>query len=186
VGVASLVTIARIVPLAVLILAFTGCPFTSDTPLSDPASARPDSRLLGTWRTRDKDSGEWHTLTILSFNEHEMVGIVPDETSGKLDAFRLFPTAIGAESFLSFRQLGGEAAGGAEPWYFARYRIVEDRLRLSIVDDGLFEHRQFGSPDELQEFIRQHLADPLLYSTDADQQEDLVWERPPARTGALN
>ncbi|MGA2641762.1 MAG: hypothetical protein ABSG21_12775 [Spirochaetia bacterium] len=177
---------ARFAPLAVLILAFSGCPLTSDTPLSDPASARPDSRLLGTWRTQDKDSGEWHTLTILSFNEHEMLGIVPDETSGKLDAFRLFPTAIGAESFLSFRQLGEEAAGGAaEPWYFARYRIAEDRLRLSIVDDGLFEHKQFGSPGELQEFIRQHLTDPLLYSADADQQADLVWERTPARTGTL-
>ena len=178
-------TLARFVPLAVLLLALSGCPFSTDTPLADPASASPDSRLVGSWRTQDKESGEWNTLTILPFDEHEMVGIAPDGTSGKVDAFRLFPTAIGTESFLNFRQLGGEQSGaGSEGWYFARYQIVDDRLRLKMVDDGLFENRHFASSAELQEFFRQHLSDPLLYASDADQPTEMLWERVPEPAGA--
>jgi hypothetical protein len=178
-------SLGRFVPLAVLILALSGCPFTSDRPLSDPASARTDSRLVGTWRTHDKESGEWNTLTILPFDEHEMVGITPEGTSGKTDVFRLFPTDVGTESFLNFRQLGGEAGGSPEGWYFARYQIAGGRLRLSIVDDGLFEHRQFESSAELDDFVRQHLSDPLLYSPNADQPAETVWEQVPANTGDL-
>lgn len=175
-------TLARFVPLAVLLLALSGCPFSTDTPLADPASARPDSRLVGSWRTQDNESGEWNTLTILPFDEHEMVAIAPDGTSGKIEAFRLFPTPIGTESFLNLRQLGGEE--DAEGWYFARYQIVDDRLRLKIVDDGLFENRHFASSAELQEFFRQHLSDPLLYASDADQPTETLWERVPESAGA--
>ena len=178
-------TLARFVPLAVLLLALSGCPFSTDTPLADPASARPDSRLVGSWRTQDKESGEWNTLTILPFDEHEMVGIAPDGTSGKIEAFRLFTTGIGMESFLNLRQLDGEqSGGGSEGWYFARYQIVDDRLLLSIVDDGLFENRHFASSAELQEFFRQHLSDPLLYASDADQPTETLWERVPEPAGA--
>ncbi|MGO9307446.1 MAG: hypothetical protein ACLQDL_00310 [Spirochaetia bacterium] len=166
--------------LALLVLALGGCPFTSDTPLSDPASARPDSRLIGTWRTRDKESGDWNTLTILAFDEHGMVGFTPEGTSGKVIAFRAFPTVIGGETFLNFRELGRDAAGGdLEEWYYARYRIVETRLLMSFVDDGLFENRRFEGSADLQEFFRQHLSDPRLYSPDAEQAPDAVWEHVP-------
>jgi len=172
--------IARFVPLAVLVLALSGCPFTSDTPLSDPASARPDSRLVGTWRTQEKETGEGNALTILPFNDHEMVGFAPDGASGKVEAFRLLATSIGAESFLNLRELSGKDEGGsAEAWYFARYEIVDDRLLLKFVDDGLFENRRFASSAELQEFFRQHLSDPLLYAADTDQPTETVWERVP-------
>lgn len=166
---------ARFAPLAVLLLLISGCPFSSGVPLSDPAAARTDPRLVGHWRTQDPETSEWNKLTILSFNDHEMVGFVPDGTTGKVDAFRVFPTGIGAESFLNFQQLGGED----EDWYFARYQITNDRLRLKIVDDGLFENRRTSSSADLREFIRQHLADPLLYASDADQPTESVWERVP-------
>jgi len=175
----------RFVPLAVLILALSGCPFTSDRPLSDPATARPDSRLVGSWRTPDRKSGEWNTLMIVPFDEHEMVGMTPEGTSGRVDVFRLFRTDVGTESFLNFRQLKGDEEGSPEGWYFARYRIADDRLRLSIVDDGLFEHRQFESSAELESFFRQHLADPLLFSADTDRPTEIVWERMPSGQGDL-
>ena len=165
----------RFAPFAVLLLALSGCPFSSSFPLSDPASARPDPLLVGHWRTQDPESGEWNTLTILSFNDREMGGFAPDGNTGKVDAFRVFPTGIGAESFLNFRELGGKN----EDWYFARYQVADDRLRLKIVDDGLFENRRFSSSTELRDFIRQHLADPLLYASDTDQPTETVWERVP-------
>ena len=105
-----------------------------------------------------------------------MVGFAPDAGKGRIDAFRLFPTAIAAESFLNFQQLGGEDQG----WYFARYQVDGDTLRMKIVDDGLFEKKQFASSAALREFVRQHLADPLLYSADADQAVESTWERAPA------
>jgi len=167
--------IVRFAPLAVLLLALLGCPFSSSFPLSDPASARPDPRLVGHWRAQDPESGEWNTLTILSFNDREMVGFAPDGDTGKVDLFRVFPTKIGVEDFLNFRELGGKD----EDWYFARYQVAADRLRLKIVDDGLFENRRFSSSADLREFIRLHLADPLLYASDADQPTETVWERAP-------
>jgi hypothetical protein len=169
----------RFALLAVLLLALSGCPFSSPLPLSDPLAARPDPVLSGHWRTQDPESGEWNTLTILSFNDHEMVGFAPDRTTGKVDAFRIFPTKVGAESFLNFQELGKKD----DEWFFARYQVVDDRLRLKIVDDGLFEKRRFSSSADLREFIRQHLADPLLYAADTDQPTETVWERVPEPPG---
>jgi hypothetical protein len=138
-------------------------------------AARPDPALAGHWRTLDPESGEWNTLTILSFNDHEMVGFAPDGTTGKVDAFRVFSTKVGTEDFLNLRELGGKD----DEWLFARYQVGEGRLRLKIVDDGLFEKRHFSSSAELREFVRQHLADPLLYAADTDQPTETVWERVP-------
>jgi hypothetical protein len=175
----SRVTAARLALLAVLVLSLGGCPFTSSRPLSDPAAARPDSRIFGTWRTQDPETGEWNALTILPFNDSEMVGFALDRTKGTVDAFRVFPTAIAGESFLNFQQLGGQDEG----WYFARYQVDGDELRMKIVDDGLFEKRQFASSADLREFVRQHLSDPLLYASDADQPVESVWERAPEPSG---
>jgi len=172
-------TPARLSLLAVLVLSLGGCPFTSSHPLSDPAAARPDSRITGTWRTQDPETGEWNALTILPFNDTEMVGFASDDGKGKIDAFRIFRTAIGSESFLNFQQLGGKDEG----WYFARYQVDGDRLRIKIVDDGLFEKRQFASSADLREFVRQHLSDPLLYASDSDQPVESVWERAPEPPG---
>ncbi len=167
--------------LAVVVSTLCGCPFTSDKPLSDPAGAVPDSRLLGTWKTQDPETGEWNSLTILAFNEHEMVGFAREKDPDKVDAFRLFPTSIGADRFLSFQELGGTDGG----WYYARYELAQDKLRLKIVDDALFADRRFGSTRELREFFRQHLADPLLYSAVDDKPMESVWERVTEPAGAL-
>jgi hypothetical protein len=153
------------VVLGLTVAALAGCPFTSDTPLSDPAGAVPDTRLVGTWRTQDPETGEWNSLTILSFNEHEMAGFAREKDPDKLDAFRLFPTSIGKDKFLSFQELGGNDKG----WHYAWYEITKGTLRLKIVDDGLFGDRTFSSPGQLVDFIRQHAADPLLYSADDEQ-----------------
>jgi hypothetical protein len=179
-------TVSRFALPVVLVLALSGCPFTSPTPLSDPGSARPDPRLAGTWRTQDPETGEWNALSILPFNDHEMVGLAPDGNGGTPDAFRLFPTTIGAESFLNFRELSGKGDGKDEGWYFARYKFEGDRLLLKIVDDGLFENRQFLSSADLREFVRQHLSDPLLYASDTDQPSESVWERAPEPAGAAS
>ena len=108
-----------------------------------------------------------------------MVGFAREKDPDKVDAFRLFPTSIGRDRFLSLQELGGTGKG----WYYARYEIAKDTMRLKLVDDGLFSNRTFSSPGQLAEFIRQHAADPLLYSPDASQPSETLWVRVIASTG---
>jgi len=160
--------------LAALLLC--GCPYTSDEPLSDPSSARIDPALLGAWRTRDEDSGEWHRLTFTRFNDHEMVSWARDEASGEVSLGRLFVTTIGNERFLNLQELGQDDA----PWYVARCTIEGDRCILRFLDDGLFGSRSFASAEERRQFIRARLADPLLYASDGAEPMEMVLERAPA------
>lgn len=159
--------------LALVVATLCGCPFSSDKPLSDPAAGAPDSRLFGTWKAQDPETGEWSSLTILAFNTREMVGFTHDKDPDKIDAFRLLPTTIGVEKFLSIKGLGGTDEG----WYYARYEVAQENLRLKIVDDGLFGDRRFSTSRQLVDFIRQHLADPLLYTPAGDTPTEMVLER---------
>jgi hypothetical protein len=157
--------------LAVLLLC--GCPYSSDEPLSDPSSAVIDPSLIGTWRTRDEDSGEWQQLAFLQFNEHEMVSWARDDASGEVSLCRLFLTEIGSERFLNVQELGTDGA----PWYFARWALSGDRCILTFVDDSLFDSRAFGSAEERRQFIRARLADPLLFGSPGDEPMEMILER---------
>jgi len=159
-------------PLAV-IAALAGCPLSSDKPLSDPSAAAVDPALVGTWKTQDPESGEWNQLTIFAFDEHEMVGFAPENGSSKVSAFRLFATAIGTQRFLNVQELGTDDSG----WFFARYEIVQNRMRMTIVDEGLFEERTFASSADLLEFFRAHLSDPRLYTPEGDTPMESTWDR---------
>ena len=159
-------------PLAV-IAALAGCPLSSDKPLSDPRAAAPDPALVGTWKTQDPESGEWNQLTIFPFDEHEMVGFAPEKDSSKVSAFRLFVTSVGTQRFLNVQELGTGDSG----WFFARYEITKGRMRLSVVDDGLFGERTFASSADLLEFFRAHLADPRLYTPEGETPMESTWER---------
>jgi hypothetical protein len=156
-----------------LVAALAGCPLSSDKPLSDPGAAAVDPALVGAWKTQDPESGEWNQLTIFAFDEHEMVGFAPEKDSAKVSAYRLFVTSIGAQRFLNVQELGTDDSG----WFFARYEIIQDRMRLSIVDDGLFEKHTFASSADLLEFLRAHLSDPRLYTPEGDTPMESTWER---------
>lgn len=164
---------ARVLLALIVVATLCGCPFSSDKPLSDPAAAIPDSRLVGTWKAQDPETGETSSLTILVFNAHEMVGFTHEKDPDKVDTFRLFPTSIGTERFLNIQELGGKDEG----WYYARYEISQESLRLKIVDDGLFGDRRFATSRQLADFVRQHLADPLLYTPAGDTPTEMLFER---------
>jgi hypothetical protein len=157
--------------LAVILL--SGCPYSSDEPFSDPSSAAIDPSLVGTWRTRDSESEEWQGLVFLPFNDHEMVAWARDDATGEVSLSRLFLTAIGGERFLNIRELGSDDV----PWYFARYTMDGNRCILRFVDDGLFGSRASGSAGDCREFIRTHLADPLLYAAEGREPLEMILER---------
>ena len=157
--------------LATLLLC--GCPWSSDEPLSDPSSAVIDPSLLGTWRIRDEDSGEWQQLAYLRFDDHEMVSWAREDATGEVSLSRLFLTVIGGERFLNIRELGSDDV----PWYFARCTMEGDRCTLTFVDDGLFGSRAPGSAEDRRELIRTHLADPLLYAAEGREPMEMILER---------
>ncbi len=157
--------------LAALLL--SGCPYTSDEPLSDPASAVIDPSLVGTWRTRVDESGERQDIVFLPFNDHEMVFSAVDGASGDVSLSRIFVTVIGGERFLNMQELKADGA----PWFFARCTIEGERCILTFLDDGLFDSRTFGSAEERREFIRARLADPLLYAAEEDEPMEMILER---------
>lgn len=160
--------------LAVLaILLLHGCPYTSNEPLSDPSSAVVDPGILGAWRTQDEESREWQSLTFYRFDEHEMVQYARDDSNGEVSLCRVFATEIGGERFLNVKELTADD----DPWYFARCQIEGDRCTLRFIDDGLFDSRAFGSPEERRRFILAHLADPLLYASQGEEPMEMILER---------
>lgn len=165
--------IASLMAITAAAAVLCGCPFSSDKPLADPRAAAAEPALTGTWRMQDPESGEWTVLTIFPFDEHEMVAFAPEKDSDKVSAFRLFVTEVGPERFLSVQELGARDTS----WFFARFQVARDRLRLTVVDEALFEKRSFASPADLREFIRAHLGDPLLYAAAGDTPMESAWER---------
>ncbi|HTO22071.1 MAG TPA: hypothetical protein VMQ10_06275 [Spirochaetia bacterium] len=162
-----------LIALGIFLLLLSGCPFSSEHPLSDPASALPEKALVGQWRMQDPDSGEWHTLSILPFDEHQMVAVTVENDRGKVSGFRLFVTAVGPERFLNLQELGTSDPA----WFFARFEVDRDHLRLQIVDDTLFEKRSFASAAELTAFVRAHLSDPRLYAAEDETPSVATLER---------
>jgi hypothetical protein len=160
------------------VLLLTGCPYSADQPLGDPATAPLDRSLSGTWRSEDPESHQVNTITFAAFNGHEMVGFARENGSDDkaFSAFRLFVTPVGGENFLNLKELRDEEES---QWYFARYRIDGDTLTLRLVDDGLFSSKSFPTSEALRGFVRAHLADPQLYGNPGDQTPDMVLTRIP-------
>jgi hypothetical protein len=160
-------------PLLMAILLLAGCPFSSDAPLSDPGSAVVDTALAGAWKVQDPDTGEVRIVSFKAFNEHELVGMTPGDAKDSIDAFRLFTTEIGTERFLNVQELGVDDTA----WYLVRYRLDAGTLVMSVVDDTLFNGKSFATSAQLQDFLRQNLADPRLYAASGETRQDMVWER---------
>ena len=142
--------------------------------MSDPAAAMLDRSLVGTWKTQDKESKEWQSLTFLAWDDRQMVAIANGGPNEKVEAYRIFVTTIDREHFLNLQQLGEDEN---RPWNFARYSIRDGRMYLSLVDDALFESRSFDSPEALRDFIGKNLSDPRLYTRDDNEQPETAWEK---------
>jgi hypothetical protein len=156
-------------------LLLAGCPFSSDQPLVDPATASIDAALLGSWTAVDPETGGTQRATWLDFDGRQLalVVVAPD---GELSAFRVVTAVVGGRGFMSVRELGSDD----DSWYLVHYDMEGTRLTQRVVEDTLFAGRAFGSPRDLADFLAAHVDDPRLY---ADASEpDMAWER--EKTGA--
>ena len=166
--------LAPLASLCLISLMLAGCPLASHQPLSDPTQARIDRSLLGQWVMKDPETGEEHTLTILAFDEHAMVALLPADPGPGTDAYRLFVTTVGSETFLNAQELGTTETD----WTLVHYTVDGTRLVLSPVDDTLFSDRSFSTPAELRAFVQANLGNPRLYAAEGETRQDMILQRP--------
>jgi len=164
--------VTRAFPLLAALL-LCGCPYSAEEPLSDPLTAVIDPALVGAWRMRDGETGEWQILVFVPFNERELVAYAPVEAPGETSLCRVFTTMIGGERFLNVRELGMDG----EQWYYAHYTVDGDRCILWLIDDYLFDSLTFRSAGDRRQFIQAHLADPLLYAAEGSEPSEMTMER---------
>lgn len=160
------------------LLALSGCPFSSERPLSDPAQATRDDALVGSWRMQDPETQQWVTLRIYPFDERELVGVTRDESDprARIDAYRLFSTTVNGQRFLNAQELTPDTS---LEWFLALYTVSDTELTLRFVDDALFSSRTFDTSDALRQFVQQNLADPKLYAGESGEPFQSVWQRVP-------
>ena len=173
---------AALIPWFVIL---TACPFWSELPLSDPSAAHIDPELAGSWIPISEDSEGTFSVTFLPFDDREFAVIAKDGDTGEVDAYRAFATSIEGDRFLNLKEL--DEAVDKNDWNFALYVIEGDTLRLRIIDDALFKLKdmidpktgsaRFSSSAELNEFVRLHLRDPVLYGKGDDDLTELTLKR---------
>ncbi len=126
--------------LAVIALVASCEPPRSKNPLSDPATAKRDERIFGTWAGRVGDKSDV-TLTVLARRgaTFDLVILGDDHDNGAVVlAFEGFPSVIGGKSYFNLRSKSftgdyGEKSHVAECWIFARYEVGTDGV-LTLFD----------------------------------------------------
>lgn len=140
-------------------LMLSGCVPELDQPLSDPASASPDSRLLGTWigSTPDGEGPVWIHFTRSGSSLTDIVLICPEPGKGAEASFyRMHPTAAPGSDFMNVKAYTPRNAlslkvdeeekyprpGG---YRLAKYHISpEGTLRIWILTDAIARHIEEG------------------------------------------
>lgn len=145
--------IAAILPLLVL----CACPFSSPVPLTDPRESLIDASLAGAWSWVKKEgsSAEEGEVLFLVFNEHEYYIELNSVERGtpKKDRYRGFVSVFDDVRILNVRSLKGN-----EGFYFLRYTIAGDSLRISFVSDTHLKEK-ISSSGELSAAFRRHLGE---------------------------
>jgi len=145
------------------LLLLAGCPYESREPLSAPAGAAIDGKLLGRWKLKDKASKEVGVLTISRFNDTEVLIVIEEEGKKAPDTMRGFATDVDGRKFLNLQEMRG--AYEDRKWMFVSYttgdcnltfRVVNDSLVPSGGDQGLTSRQMF-------EAIRKNLGNKNIY-----------------------
>ncbi len=168
-----------------LALILSACVPESVHPLSDPAQAKVDVRLVGLWSARKDDedallhfiprSDGWTEIVMVSYRN--------GREAGEWSVFRMFPSRIDGRDYMNVRFIA-EAAERAKSkrFFLARYQLSQDGALTfwsmsgpaadSAIKAGLkgsVRKGQFGDdilieakPAELVEFLRRSDIDELF------------------------
>ena len=118
-----------------MIFLLTGCPYESLTPLSDPAEAKIDKKLLGRWKFEDKEKKESGLVTISRFNKNELLIVLEEEGKKEQGMMRGFVTDIDGAKFLNLQDM--QEGYAARKWIFVRYATGDCSLTYRLVNDSV-------------------------------------------------
>lgn len=128
-------------------LVLVGC-VDSDSPLSDPAAAKPDERLAGVWRLRGEDGQVtyYHIGHLEGKLPKSVMGVVSvthkQGTVGAPGELLIFPSALGDKTYLnitggkkeSLQAIHEKGWKAADAYFIFKYRVDGDKLSLWIMD----------------------------------------------------
>jgi len=110
----------------VLCLLLASCVTVSVNPLSSPDTAQVDPRLVGNWQAKKNHDLFQFTITKGAWMH---VKITSENVGDKPDAYDLFPTVIGKNTFLNVVDNGKDDQGNpTKGYYFLRYKVSGDHV----------------------------------------------------------
>jgi hypothetical protein len=128
-----------------LLIVLAACePPESKNPLSDPAAAKPDARLIGLWVSHKNDEDGYLHIVPAKGAAVDLVLVVPDKDNGAATLhFTAFPSTIGGKTYLNVRKKTftdkwSDHFEVAPSYFFVRYSFAKDgALSLAYMDDDV-------------------------------------------------
>jgi hypothetical protein len=145
------------------LLLLAGCPYESTEPMSAPAGAEIDGKLLGRWQYEDKATKEVGFLTISQFNENEVLIVMEEEGKKSPDTMRAFVTDIDGRKFLNVQEVKGKYQD--RKWMFVSYKTGDCSLTFRVVNDSLApagREKELGSR-QVYELIKKNLGNEKIF-----------------------
>jgi hypothetical protein len=153
----------RVLFCLVTLLLLAGCPYESREPLSAPAGAEIDGKLLGRWKFEDKVSKDVGFLTISQFNDGELLIVMEEEGKKSPDTMRGFVTDVDGRKFLNIQEIKGKYQ--ERKWMFVSYATGNCSLTYRVVNDSLVPsggEKELGSR-QVYDLIKKHLGNEKIY-----------------------
>jgi hypothetical protein len=136
---------SRILLLLAVCLLAAGCD-DSKNPLSDPQKSKPDTRLAGVWRERDKNGDViyYHVGTIGGKLPRSVMGVVQVKhlSGGDIQPpgwLLIFPAAVGDKTYLNMtdgdqEQIEKKGWKSVKSYFLLKYKVEGDKLVVWRMD----------------------------------------------------
>lgn len=167
-----LITLLTLSPILAIILGLTAC---VQHPVGDSERSRVDHRYVGMWLAEETDD----VVTLLLLRPYDartyLAGVFRcREEDGAVEPvdhhdYKAWLTQLGGETFVTMEPLiWAEFVGLAEkpPYLVGKIRLIDDALRLRLVDGGSEPAKSAADSGELEAVIEKHVAQDALYVDD--------------------
>lgn len=149
--------LGKIILLAVTCVSCASCLPTSQTPLSDPAKAALDRRLLGVWTGTDNDEPPTYLHIVrASGGIVDAIVVVNFDDGAEVSLYKAFTTVLDGRKFLNIRQQSRDRRQLLQAYMFGAYEIDAG---------GVLNLRLLGNTPYLQQAIKNGLVKGVVQKT---------------------
>jgi hypothetical protein len=151
----------KIAPFLIVAI-LTACPYKSRVPLSDFRKSVIDRTIIGEWTGDRQGDMPDVGLKIIRFNENEYFIELSGFEHGKpvVERMRGFISLLDGGKILNIHSLEGE-----EGFYFLRYRIEGNDLKMALATDSLLK-MDFRTIKELKKFFEKNMGKKDFFDKD--------------------